>query len=327
MRKEISIKSREKQQLARQLQFLLAEKEVATVAEIKEKGRTAEGAFKPEGMEGRETAGPALLQWERREAASQDAGADLSEPLGRAIRLFALIICLVITGGAFVALSHPLLPSLALHTKAQFGAVLMAIITSPLLFMMVRLVGLHISRTKDLHEELNDLSLTDNLTGLCTRREFTFFFEQTLKRAHRLNRSPFMLYAAVDGLKGINETWGHPEGNAALVEAARMLNETYRQSDIIARVGGNKFAILVLVTEPTEENLQAMAARLQRRIRHFNDSAARPYRLSMNVSVVPIEAASPPAVDELLARGGTSVRLQERCMTENPGAACLAAAQ
>lgn len=297
------------------------------MTEIKEKENPEEGAYMPVGMEGRETERPALLQWERRATESPDAGADPSEPLGRAIRLFALILCLIIFGGVFVALSHSFLPSLALRTKAQFGAALMAVITSPLLFMMFRLVGLHISRTKDLQEELHGLSLTDNLTGLCTRREFTFFFEQTLKRAHRLNKSPFMLYAVVDSLKGINETWGRQEGNEALVESARILNETYRHSDIIARVGGNKFAILVLVTEPTEENLKAMAARLQRSIRCFNERAERPYRLSMDIGMVPIDAGCPPPVDELLARADISAAGRERSEAEHFGAACVAAAQ
>lgn len=304
---------------------MLAAKEVATVAEIERTECTAEGAFSTEDMAAREEARTGLRR-RLPETKGPDAAADPSAPLGRAIQVFAVVICLVILGGALFALSHSFLPSLPLHTKVQFGVALMAVITSPLLFMMVRLVGLHISRMKSLEEELHDMSLTDDLTGLCTRREFGFFFEQTLKRAHRLNRHPFLLYAVVHDLKAINETRGRREGNAALVEAARILNETYRQSDIISRVGGNKFAILVLVTEPLEENLKTMAARLQRRIHLFNAQAARAYRLSIGVGMVPIDAGSPPSVDELLAMADNTAGWQESRRDENLGATCVSAA-
>jgi PAS domain S-box-containing protein len=102
----------------------------------------------------------------------------------------------------------------------------------------VTIVSKDITERNEMEEELRMLSLTDELTGLYNRRGFLTLCEQQLKMANRAKQGVYMLYADVDGLKKINDSLGHKEGDYALINTARVLTDTFRESDIIARLGG-----------------------------------------------------------------------------------------
>jgi hypothetical protein len=87
-----------------------------------------------------------------------------------------------------------------------------------------------------LEEELLSLSITDPLTGLHNRRGFLFLAEQQLKSSDRNKRGVQLYFADLDGLKWINDTMGHEEGDKALIEAATLFQETFRTSDILTRL-------------------------------------------------------------------------------------------
>lgn len=91
-----------------------------------------------------------------------------------------------------------------------------------------------------MEEDLHSLSLTDELTGLYNRRGFFTLLDQQIKMANRLKREIFILYADLDRLKLINDTWGHQEGDQALIESATIFKRIYRESDIIACIGGGR---------------------------------------------------------------------------------------
>lgn len=96
------------------------------------------------------------------------------------------------------------------------------------------------------NERLRNLSLTDDLTGLNNRRGFTVLATGLLKFARRATHPLCMMYIDMDSLKNINNTFGHAEGDMALTHFARILTETYRDSDVIARMGGDEFAVLTI---------------------------------------------------------------------------------
>ncbi len=93
---------------------------------------------------------------------------------------------------------------------------------------------------------LRGLSLTDELTGLLNRRGFTTIAQGHLRLASRTGQRFLLLFADVDGLKQINDTFGHHEGDLALARVSEVLRRTFRQSDVVARFGGDEFAILAL---------------------------------------------------------------------------------
>ena len=103
-------------------------------------------------------------------------------------------------------------------------------------------------------QELEALSLTDALTGLRNRRGFTMLAEQQLKTANRLGRPLLLLYADVDCLKPVNDVQGHAAGDALLCEAAEVLAGRFRDMDIVARMGGDEFAVLQIDAAAGEES-------------------------------------------------------------------------
>ena len=89
-----------------------------------------------------------------------------------------------------------------------------------------------------------------------------------------------LAFLDVDNLKWINDTFGHEAGDKVLVDAADVLRRTFRESDIIARVGGDEFAVLAI--EMTDLNPDLLPNRLQRTIDTFNTDESKPYRLSLS---------------------------------------------
>ena len=93
-----------------------------------------------------------------------------------------------------------------------------------------------ITDRKMMEAEILALSITDQLTGLYNRRGFLSLAEQQLKLAKRNKSGMLLFFIDMDGLKWINDTLGHEEGDKALIETATLFKETFRTSDIIARM-------------------------------------------------------------------------------------------
>ncbi len=131
--------------------------------------------------------------------------------------------------------------------------------------------------------ELRSLSLTDDLSGLYNRRGFLVNAEQQVKLARRTRREFLLILIDLDGLKQINDTFGHQEGDTALIRTATILRETFRDSDIIARLGGDEF--MVLTAEASRDSAQIVATRLLERVEAYNARRKLPYELSLSVGV------------------------------------------
>jgi diguanylate cyclase (GGDEF)-like protein len=150
-----------------------------------------------------------------------------------------------------------------------------------------------------LEEELLSLSITDPLTGLHNRRGFLSLAGQQLKLSDRNKRGVLLYFADLDGLKWINDTLGHEEGDEALIEAATVLKETFRASDIIARLGGDEYAALAI--DITNANTEIFTSRLQSLIDTRNNQENRRYRLSISVGCSYYDPENPCSLDELMA--------------------------
>ncbi|BAY38592.1 diguanylate cyclase with GAF sensor [Nostoc sp. NIES-2111] len=130
--------------------------------------------------------------------------------------------------------------------------------------------------------EIRRLSLTDELTGLYNRRGFFLFADQQLKLTHRLEKSCCLLFIDLDGLKQINDTFGHEVGDRVIADAAALLSQTYRDSDIIARWGGDEFVVFI---PDCLAHTNTITARLQTNVDLFNQNRGRSYHLSMSIGV------------------------------------------
>ncbi|HWR59266.1 MAG TPA: diguanylate cyclase [Thermodesulfovibrionales bacterium] len=157
-----------------------------------------------------------------------------------------------------------------------------------------------VTERKHMEEELISMSLKDALTGLYNRRGFMILADQELKMANRLKRGIYILYADLDGMKMINDTLGHEEGDRALMETAVFLKETFRNSDIIARIGGDEFVIVPIGT--ASDNVDAIISRLQGNLDAKNKQSGRKYILSLSIGVSYYNPECPDTLDELLSK-------------------------
>lgn len=161
-----------------------------------------------------------------------------------------------------------------------------------------------------MHERLHDISLHDELTGLYNRRGFFTIAEHLLKTAKRQQSGLFMLYCDLDDLKGINDVAGHQKGDWALIDTANILKETFRGSDIIARIGGDEFVVMPI--ETTGDNLEAVINRLQKALELDNATGKCEYKLSISTGTAYFNPWSPCTIDELLSQADKSMYEQKR---------------
>ena len=167
-----------------------------------------------------------------------------------------------------------------------------------------------ITERKQLEKKLHALSITDELTGLYNRRGFLTFTQQPLKLAERTKREMLLFFADLDRMKWINDTFGHQEGDNALIEVAMILKETFRESDIIGRMGGDEFA--VLATEVSKSTPRILKERLRNCIDSRNRLTARHYKLSLSIGLVQYNPENPCSVDELIARADALMYEEKR---------------
>ena len=167
-----------------------------------------------------------------------------------------------------------------------------------------------ITERKRMEEEIREMSLRDPLTELYNRRGFITLAEQQLKAANRANRQMLLAFIDVDGLKKINDTLGHEEGDKALIGTAQIIRNTFRESDIIARLGGDEFAVLAIDTADLDP--VAFSKRLQQHIDAFNEKGSRQYKLAMSRGSAIYDPESPVSLDQLMSAADGMMYAQKK---------------
>jgi diguanylate cyclase (GGDEF)-like protein/PAS domain S-box-containing protein len=163
---------------------------------------------------------------------------------------------------------------------------------------------------KRMEEELRALSISDELTGLFNRRGFISLLQQQVKVAQRHRRGMFLFFVDVDRMKWINDTLGHGEGDRALIETARILETTFRSSDIIARIGGDEFAVVAV--EADLSAAEVISERLRGNIGQANSKGEREYELSLSVGRTYCDPDQPCEIDEMMRRADTAMYEDKR---------------
>jgi two-component system cell cycle response regulator len=158
-------------------------------------------------------------------------------------------------------------------------------------------------------EALLALSLIDELTGLYNRRRFFVLAEQYLKLSARTKKKLLLLFIDMDNLKWINDHHGHNQGDQALIDLANILKKTFRESDIIARIGGDEFVVL---SESTDKNGEIVLTRLYENIKDHNAKRSRCYALSISVGTTQFDPKNPVSIDELLSKADALMYAQKR---------------
>jgi two-component system cell cycle response regulator len=161
-----------------------------------------------------------------------------------------------------------------------------------------------------MQEKVRTMAVTDELTGLYNRRGFFSLVEKLFQLCKREKKGIFMLYTDLDGLKKINDTFGHKEGDIALIDIADILRNNYRESDIIARIGGDEFVVIPIGT--TEDSAEIATSRLQKSIEIHNSEINRSYKLSLSFGIAYYDPENPCSIDDLLVQGDKLMSEQKR---------------
>jgi diguanylate cyclase (GGDEF)-like protein len=188
--------------------------------------------------------------------------------------------------------------------------------TSWLLVRAVRVDGglaLALTDIRDRKREFRGLrraSRTDPLTGLVNRRGFLEHAEQALGRARATGSECLLLSMDCDAFRAINDTCGHAVGDRTLVEIGKALSSSVRDTDLVARIGNDEFAILARDT--TGDCTDAIRARIQERLDALNRSQRLPMPVSVSIGHMPVPAHETRPLAALLAAADEEIAHRQR---------------
>jgi len=153
-------------------------------------------------------------------------------------------------------------------------------------------IALHNARA---YQVALEQAITDGLTGLKTHRYFMEALDREWRRATRSGQLFSVIMLDLDGFKLVNDRHGHLEGDKVLTAVAHLLNDCVRQSNVMARYGGDEFAILM--PETRTEQAEVLAERLRARIEADRFLAAHGVTASFGISTFPVHG---PTQEEIL---------------------------
>jgi diguanylate cyclase (GGDEF)-like protein len=140
---------------------------------------------------------------------------------------------------------------------------------------------------------LESLSVTDELTGLLNRRGFETELSRALARARRMDETGLLLMCDLNAFKAVNDTYGHPAGDAILRATGQTLKRNTRESDYVARVGGDEFA--VIMTHTSQAQCERLAQKLSSLVNGLSVTVqGKPIPVSASFGMTPYDRNSHP---------------------------------
>ncbi len=159
-------------------------------------------------------------------------------------------------------------------------------------------------------ELIDMMSVTDSLTSLFNHRGFITLSEQQLKICKRQAKPALLAYMDIDGLQRVNEQFGHLVGDQLLIDVSTIIRKAFRDSDIIARMGGDEFAVFLVDSE--EKTAGLLTERLAMHTERFNSSMARDYKISLSMGIVPCTPEASPSIEELLTMASALMKRNKK---------------
>lgn len=156
-----------------------------------------------------------------------------------------------------------------------------------------------ITERKRVEEELRILATTDALTGFLNRGFGLLLFGKQLQMAKRNNSKLSICYIDVDGLKDVNDTYGHQEGDEVLRLISRFIRETLRKADIISRLGGDEF--LLILPQCSADKAVLVWERIAEKVDTYNARKMKPYTIRLSRGFAEYDPLDEKSVDQLIA--------------------------
>jgi diguanylate cyclase (GGDEF)-like protein len=166
------------------------------------------------------------------------------------------------------------------------------------------------AKLSDLQKELRRMATVDELTGLLNRRGFLAVAEHQLRLAARVGEPVALLFMDLDNLKTVNDSLGHAAGDRMLRETADIMAATFRDSDLIGRVGGDEFCVLLATSE--DPGAKIALGRLREVTARRNVEPTQPYQLAFSVGITEFDPGNPSAVQELMEAADSLMYAEKR---------------
>lgn len=166
-----------------------------------------------------------------------------------------------------------------------------------------------ITERKEHEENLHNLAVTDELTGLFNRRGFKAAVSKALARAREAGQAISVLFIDVDGFKYINDTYGHEEGDKALLIISDVLKESFRRQDIIGRWGGDELVVAAL--DVPGGSVQQLANRFQEKLHRRCVEENLCFHLSVTIGSSDSESSRSYSLGKLLSDADTELYRQK----------------
>ena len=176
-------------------------------------------------------------------------------------------------------------------------------------YLLCRSMRYAIGRQRHLRQ-LRAFSIVDELTGLYNRRGFLILAEQKIKLSDQTGQSLLLVFADLDGLKLINDTLGHHWGDMALMETAHVLREAFRETDILARLGGDEYVALLACSGELDEEF--LIKRFQETVGEHNAFRERNFKLSVSIGIARYDPQAPCTAGDLLAKADLVMYQQKK---------------
>ncbi len=147
------------------------------------------------------------------------------------------------------------------------------------------------------------LATMDELTMISNRRGFIALAQHAINISHRKDFPISLVFLDLNKFKQINDTYGHAEGDRALVAFAEQIKHSFRDSDVYARLGGDEFA--VVLTDTPSEMVNEVLARFEKAVSEYNAQAKRGYDICYTAGIAVYDKSKHNSIEELLAEADT----------------------
>ena len=150
------------------------------------------------------------------------------------------------------------------------------------------------------NSRLDTIAKTDELTGLYNRRGFLDYAQLEIGRPENKGKRALICYADMDNLKYVNDKFGHDDGDFALREIAAILKDTFREKDIIGRLGGDEFIVFAMIQVSDYE--KQIKDRLNNITKRHNIDAGKPYPIEMSSGICEFICGADINIHEIIER-------------------------
>lgn len=154
------------------------------------------------------------------------------------------------------------------------------------------------------------IAILDELTMISNRRGFETLSKHALSLCKRMESPATLLFIDLDKFKPINDTYGHAEGDYALQVFSNILRDVFRDSDVIGRMGGDEFA--VLLTRSSAADCESIVQHLKQSLADYNTKATRGYNIEFSYGFIEHDVQQHQSLDDMLAAADSLMYQQKK---------------